>query len=325
MMVNVVTGFPAWPCLYNKDYVFALDTFIWAVLNLYSHGSTVIKLFCDERSVKLDEEKEPLWCMLHRKSGLSQLLFKSYVQDKFSVATYTSGTIIDECKDEALVGLILDGTAKVEMRNSSRLYYLHSGGFLGIQQLHLFHNEGANFSSNHSARVTCMTDVTIYRCSEGEITALAKCPETKSAFQALLIYALTDLAERLIVVPVDERNMVQPTERSPIFSPLEEWEKPECQCAGSGEALHNPLYHILSSAVNSFLAPWPFHKWLPGLRHSKMPAPHLCPAKETNDNQNDVTEETSGCFDVEANQSADLSNESEIWKPNDYGAVAAAA
>jgi hypothetical protein len=63
-----------------------------------------------------------------------------------------------------------------------------------------------------------------------------------------------------------------------VFGPLEDWEQPNPLSSGSGRAARRPLRHLIKSAVKSFLPPWPFHRWVPCLRHSQLPAPHFMSA-----------------------------------------------
>lgn len=298
LLVNAVTGFPNLGELLRKpDEVFILhiDTLLWTIVTLYVHASKFTGIVLNERKVDVPQEGMPLWRMLYRNSGLSQLLFCQFIfPSKFQLVEFQKGTRIptDDC-----LYIILDGVActNITLQTSSpvkknmkqetqQTLSLTSGEIINVKLLHLF-SQGAECEAfaSQTVNATCVTDVTVYRIHAKEICAMALQPQTKQAFQGLLIFALTNVAERALLDAhykyksfAYERRL-GPDGRDPAFQPLEEWEEPQAIHSGSGKALTIPLQHFWYSLKKSFRPPWPILKWMPGLRHAALPAPHLLP------------------------------------------------
>lgn len=64
------------------------EMYVWGFLSLYLHGSSAIRLMLEESPVKLDKNQELLWCYLYRHSGISRLLFKRYIANRFELCDF---------------------------------------------------------------------------------------------------------------------------------------------------------------------------------------------------------------------------------------------
>jgi hypothetical protein len=299
LLINVFTGYPMWPQLYNdKHYTLSVDSLVWGLCNLYLHGSGFLGIFRDERYIKLDESMEPLWHMMYRKSGLSALVFRTYVAPKFEVVRFSKDSTMSDSDgdDGGAIYIILDGATQAT-DNKGNSMVIPSGGVVGIRHLHLFSHRGRGYKAfeHLDVQAECLTGVTAYRCTKKDMEGLATTSQTKLAWQALLIHGLTEFSEQLY----DSKNQTNndgdddnnsttndiidgvaiiDVERNDVFGPLEDWEQPNPLSSGSGRAARRPLRHLIKSAVKSFLPPWPFYRWVPCLRHSQLPAPHFMSA-----------------------------------------------
>jgi hypothetical protein len=123
----------------------------------------------------------------------------------------------------------------------------------------------------------------------------------------LLIFALTGVAEREIMIrhfsETGEFNdymtvrQVGPDGRDMAYQPLEDWEEPDPLISGSGKALTMPVRHFLNALKASYRPPWPIIRWIPGLRHAALPAPHLCPPEASASSQKDTISTLTNDFD----------------------------
>jgi len=344
LFINAVCGFPDLTELYRnpKNSVFILhyDVLAWSVCTFYVHFTKLMGIVMNERKVHLPEEYQPLWRVLYRNGGLSELLFKQFIMTKFDVVTFKKGT---ELPLDGYLYIILDGTcdSKITLQRSEESLAgksstsfskslnrslisetmsrcrlkLTSGDILNVKYLHMFRagSESEAFA-NQSIEATAETDMTLYRIRDSDILSLAKTGQTKNAYQGLLIFALTAVAEREIIdrhfADANGRGGATNDDgasthrelgedgRDVAFQPLREWEEPNPLLSGSGGAFRMPLHHFGAALKNSFKPPPPLLKWIPGLRHSMLPAPHLCPPAETlmskKDEVSSLTQEANG-------------------------------
>jgi hypothetical protein len=204
---------------------------------------------------------------------------------------------------------------------------------INIKVLQLFRagSESEAFA-NQTVSATAATDMMCYKINDVDIQTMATRPQTKNAFQVkgffflalsaiilchtitqkfpfylpsiflslqgLLIFALTGVAEREIMIrhfsETGEFNdyttvrQVGPDGRDMAYQPLEEWEEPDPLISGSGKALTMPVRHFLNALRASYRPPWPIIRWIPGLRHAALPAPHLCPPEASASSQKDT-------------------------------------
>ena len=181
---------------------------------------------------------------------------------------------------------------------STRNLALTSGDLLNVKLLQLFRSGSESEAfANQEVRATALTDMTLYRIKDVDIISMAKTPQTKQAYQGLLIYALTGIAEREIMIrhfgnandysEYNTHREAGPDGRDFAFQPLEEWEEPDPIYSGSGKALTMPFRHFAMSLYKSYRPPWPIIRWIPGLRHAALPAPSFMPPP-------DKTESSSG-------------------------------
>jgi hypothetical protein len=114
------------------------------------------------------------------------------------------------------------------------------------------------------------------------VLEIARQPQTKQAYQGLLIFVLTRIAERAVLQKQDGQDgetndndsTHQHNQRNPAFFELEAWEEPDPLISGSGKALTVPVQHVIASLRKSYRPPWPFSRWIPGLRHAALSAPY---------------------------------------------------
>jgi hypothetical protein len=348
LFINAVTGFPALGELVTsptENFILHWDVLAWSTITLYVHFSKFMGILLNEKEIHLPEEAMPLWRMLYRNGGISQLLFKQFIYpQKFQLVKFKAGSQIpvDNC-----LYIILDGIAdtqitlqrgdgytnltpessasdvnnaiktgtpyskkkhefqKMASTSSSmtqRNLALTSGDMINIKTLQLFRSGSESEAfANQTVDATAVTDMTLYRIRDVDLRIMAQTPQTKNAYQGLLIFALTGVAEREIMVrhfsdnsagggggggggdysEYNSHRELGPDGRDLSFQPLQDWEEPNPLISGSGKALHMPVQHFLSALKSSYRPPWPIIRWIPGLRHAALPAPHLCPPEET--------------------------------------------
>jgi hypothetical protein len=395
LFINAITGFPNLGELATsstEDFILHYDVLVWSSITLYVHFSKFMGILLNEKEIRLPEESIPLWRMLYRNGGLSQLLFKQYIYpSKFQVVKFKAGTEIptDNC-----LYIILDGVADTQItlqrgdgfadvacsptsaansspatpkagtadnkspRNrpnsgtkyskkkmefdekmsnasststtmSQRNLLLTSGEMINIKVLQLFRagTESEAFA-NQTVNATAVTDMTLYRISDVDVISMAKTPQTKNAYQGLLIYALTGVAEREIMIShfckggsfseYNTRREKGPDGRDFAFQPLEDWEEPNPLISGSGKALTMPIRHFASALKTSFRPPWPIIRWIPGLRHAALPAPHLCPPEDASSSVKDTISTLTQDYDNRTGERALAANANET---NNYGST----
>jgi hypothetical protein len=79
LLANALLGSPLWPDLDNQGRI-QVDAIFWAILNLYVHMSSLIRLVLDERTVSFqDDAEEALWRMFYRCGGLSKRIYQAKV------------------------------------------------------------------------------------------------------------------------------------------------------------------------------------------------------------------------------------------------------
>lgn len=256
------------------------------VLNLLSHGVSLVQLIYDERDVKLTEDEETLWRMFYRHSGLSKLLFKSLLAPCMLVINYIPGEILET---DRYFYIILDGVVDasiVHNVNEPRSQVvLCSGAAFSLKLL-----QNNNYIPRPSIfgwetmTATCRTRVRAYRFAEADLKRLSRLSDTKDAWNALLITTLSNIASRLYTadhpdsdgrLTTKEGSSSQKTFRHAIFRELEDFEQPDPLCAGSGRAavgVFGVVRHLLHAARDSFSVSF-LRPRMPGIRHGHLPAP----------------------------------------------------
>lgn len=269
--------------------VLNVNLIIWGFVTLYVQLSSVVRLILDEGPVQLDENEELLWRVFYRSSGLSRLLFKKHVSKYFQLVEVKPETKLDT---EEYVGIILDGVVRAEI-TINRLTLpikLGSGEIFDLKHVRFFQRIPSIYSSirrkssltTETIAATTMVDSKIFMCKAQDMTQLSSKPNLKTAWMGLLICLLSDIGDRpfrsnnTVIISDEESPMsTMNNERSAIFSPLEEWEKPPSHLWGSGNSLWVFHKHLFFNLKVTFQLPWPFMPWVSGIRHiDSLPVPH---------------------------------------------------
>jgi hypothetical protein len=290
LFINAVTGFPKFGDFFARDkhFILHIDVLIWSTVTLYVHSSKLISLLRNEHKVtNLPPESLPLWRMLYRNWGLSELLFQQYVWPKFELVQYKKGDTIPDNDDSMYIVLEGVASAKIHVKNKSneRNILLRSGEVIHVEFLHSFRQAKAcEVFPEQTIHAVCVSDeMKLYKCRAVDMLEIARQPQTKQAYQGLLIFVLTRIAERAVLQKQDhgqdgETNdndsTHQHNQRNPAFFELEAWEEPDPLISGSGKALTVPVQHVIASLRKSYRPPWPFSRWIPGLRHAALSAPY---------------------------------------------------
>jgi len=283
LFVNAVTGFPNWNELFHKEvFILHIDVLLWTTVTLYTHATKFIGIVLNERKVDLPIESMPLYRMMYRNGGLSELLFRQFVWPRFGLTHLKKGDKIED--DGESLYIILEGTASanITLKGRTKEIALGSGEVIHVKGLNIFKQAQCEaFAEQTVHAVVSSESMRVYRCSREDMDAIARQPQTKQAYQGLLIFVLTRISERAILQNVDIPSNPS-TGLHPAFLPLEDWEEPDPMNSGSGKALDFPIQHFVTSLRRSYRPPYPMIKWIPGLRHSTLPAPHHCPSAPPN-------------------------------------------
>ena len=275
LLVNAVLGSPLWPKIFAVDETItfsediAMDSFLWAVVSLYVHGSSLVALIWDEREPTLTQDEEALWRMMYRSGGLSARLFQDIVARNLNVVEVSAGDVIDT---ENYFFIIYRGRIELEVlegKQPSHSRVLLSGEMFDLKALGLVRTE--SIFDNSSVRCTALCDSKLFEIRKEDLAKIAKNPLSKSVFQALMINNLMYMVEsyrELTQTRQEDENYC-----NKIFDPLEPWEQPDPHRSGSGKALKQPLRHIWNGMRGSFGLPWPFSRHPVGLRQTQLPPP----------------------------------------------------
>jgi hypothetical protein len=285
LLVNAIAGFPSWNEFFASDvFILHYDVLAWSAITFYVHFSKFLGIVLNERKVTdIPDEFLPLYHMLYRTGGLSALLFQQFVLPRFELVEVKKGDLLVD--DENSMYLILEGraSANITIRGKTQVLLLGSGEAIHFRHLHLF-RQGAECEAfaEQTVHAVAQTKMKLYKTRPSDIQAIARQPQTKQAYQGLLIFVLTRIAERAILQgrDMDEYNQsVRAVEHHwhPAFQPLAPWEEADFRNSGSGKALEHPIQHFAVALQRSFRPPYPFIRWIPGLRHAGLPAPHHLP------------------------------------------------
>lgn len=73
LLATSITGAQAWPN-YTFNGNISVDGLVWAILNLYMHGSNILRLLWDERPIKFKtEDEEQLYRFFNRRGGMERM------------------------------------------------------------------------------------------------------------------------------------------------------------------------------------------------------------------------------------------------------------
>jgi hypothetical protein len=269
LLLDSVLGSPLWPELIFREHI-KVDGVIWAVANMYVHISSAIRLLSDESSVDMNEDQEALWRLFYRTGGLSQKVFYRSIVKDMTMKTFQA---TENIPTDKFFYIIHRGTVQLQVFDGKTIISsrkAQSGQIFDFQDLNLLHDtEG--IQKHQSSVVHAITPVVVFRFPRDRMADIANHPDTKAIWQQLLMENLGIMAQRMWDMNFNSQVMNQEYE-SPMFKPLQPWERPNPMAAGSAQALRNPLRHIFVTMVWYFNPPWPFGNGTVGLRH-KLPAP----------------------------------------------------
>lgn len=280
LLINVIMGGPLWPYAVGDSGSLRLDALLWAVLNLYVHGSSLILFLCDEAKVQLSDEQAALWRLFYRTGGLSERIFYEVlvVNGNLQVVEFEAGEAIPTDNflyvlyQGSVTMLIQDPCAGVIMRQVGK------GEVFDFKHLGML-NRSKYF------QVTCIrceakTKAKLFRFSKESMDRVAHHPLSKVVWQSLLINNLSHILAMARRGPATlDQECAE--EEEDIFAPLCEWELPDKTKAGSGYTLRNPFQHIWISITRSFHYPWPCGRSTPGMRQTALAAPKSAPSNST--------------------------------------------
>lgn len=281
LFINSILGSPFWPAWHNNSRQIQLDGVCWAVINLYVHVSTVVRLLLDERSVpELSDEKLALWHLFYRTGGISQILFQDTVAKHCIVVTHKQG---DQLDTEKYFYIIYSGAVQLTLKKvqestaenceenlvlSSRK--AHSGQLFDIHALGLLHEYEAMDRHILHAIVCSSKGASFFCFPRHKMAQIVQHPAVRLLWKELLMENLIQIVRRHFVKSIGGGMGYSDDYVSPLFSPLDDTEKPHPLRAGSGFALQKPFRHVISSMKWSFAPPWPLAGPPMGLRHSQL-------------------------------------------------------
>jgi len=276
-LLNAALGSPLFPAPAASGVV-AADSLIWASLGLYINGSSLVSLIMDEKRVQFtDEDEAALWRMFYRTGGLSARLFKAIVSDHVKVVEFGPGDVIPT---DSYFYILYKGFVHLDIYEN-KVQKVHrtaiSSEMFDIQYLGMFH-QGSVFERSE-VRCRSLTHIKLFQFSRDDIVKISHSPLVKGVLQALLINNLSFVIESYRSSIVEQHKNAENPERfaehycDEIFSPLADWEKPKSVFSGSGEALSNPIRHLIHCMHRSFSLPWPVSGHLIGIRQTLLPSP----------------------------------------------------
>ena len=278
LLISGLLGLPSWGEPLFATGRIAPDTIVWAVVNIVViHGSGVIRMYYDERSIEFErEEHEMLWRFYYRHSGLSKAQFLDLIVPHLELRTYQEGDPIACTTD---FSIILDGSVRCDIvhvdDSHAQEIVLVSGDMFPL--IHIYKNFMPHKSFFHRSAiqnpVVESPTARIFSIPIQKIEEMAFLPSAKVAWSAMLTASLAEIVERefraLQGHPIRHTLSKQ---TSPLFGPLLPHEEPDPLEAGSGRGLSYPIQHALRYVRSSVYLPWPYGQWPVGLRHC-LPAP----------------------------------------------------
>ena len=111
LLVTGSLGHLKWNDSFTPQGRIAVDTIVWAALNLLIHGLSVVRMLCDERKVALTEEQLPLWRYIYRHSGLSKVQFQTMLCPHVELVEFRQG---DPILVTGKFFIVLDGIVAAE-------------------------------------------------------------------------------------------------------------------------------------------------------------------------------------------------------------------
>jgi hypothetical protein len=288
---------------------FALDGVIWASLQIFINGMSVIRIYYDERKIVLNnDDEEALFRYVYRHSGLSKAQFQNaFCNNQRKKKKKTAGTYTEDDADEdeeenelkiveyepkekinidrKFFFIVLEGvvSSNVKMVGSNDRFHdtinFKSGQMFPIGFMAYDFMPTENIFMNTYITPIAATKVKLYRIPLQKIRSMSQNPKTRDAWMALIISMMASIAERPYIND-ENNNYDQSCVRSHLFDPFKENEEPNPLLAGSSSSsssssslllLFHPILHLLTYIKMSFTLPWPFDNYPTGLRHNLHP------------------------------------------------------
>jgi hypothetical protein len=271
LLLNALLGSPLWPGIISPRHI-QVDAIFWALLNLHVQITAVYFLLRDESGVDMNEDQEALWRLFYRTGGLSKKLFYRTIVNDMTLQRFEATEHIPMDK---WFYIVYQGTVQLRVFDDKTVVSsrkAQSGEMLDFNDLNLFHDMEAFKNHQRRSEAHAITPVIVFRFPRDRMADIANHLDTKVIWQQLLMENLGIIAQRVIFDTNFKSHAMNKEYESPMFKPLQTWERPNPVVAGSAEALRTPLSHICASMVRSFAPPWPFGGPKVGLRH-KLPAP----------------------------------------------------
>ena len=272
LLLNTILGGPLWPDAVGDTSELRLDALLWAILNIFLHGSSLVLLLTDEAKVHLTDDQAALWRLLYRTGGMSERIFYDLlvVHGQMQVVELEAGVTLATHDD---LYILYQGSVKMHIHdpNGQALErYVGQGEVFDFKHLGML-NQSKYFQET-CIRCETKSRTKLFRFSKDAMTKVAHHPLSKVVWQSLLINNLSRIIANSRRANNGQECAISDSEDD-IFAPLAEWELPEATKAGSGRTLRNPLQHIWLSMRNSFYYPWPCGRSTPGMRQTQLAAP----------------------------------------------------
>jgi hypothetical protein len=249
--MNAVLGGPLWGTVANNDgnrtkdepYLLPLDSLLWAMLNIYVHGSSLVCLFLDERVVPLTDDEAALWRLFYRTAGMSSRLFARIIQPHLTVVTLEPDTAVptddyffiiyrghiqlavyDKLELQEYEKLVsVDGASSTPLPHLLTQRSTGSGECFDLKYLgnvyEVNKDEGGAIDEStgssktgrlpravfqrHTIRCTTRTACTLFRFNRKDLHKITSHPFAKQVWQALLISNLSFLVEAYLCTSSD--------------------------------------------------------------------------------------------------------------------------
>jgi CRP-like cAMP-binding protein len=282
IFLNGVLGGPLWPAAANLGHL-SVDGMVWAILGLYVHGSSLVCLLLDERSVRLGNDEAALWRLLYRTGGMSQKLFENDILPYLEVVRLCAG---DTIETRGHFYIVYQGRVRLRVLGPDGSIQEDrtkgAGEMFDFKHMDLLQS-GSVFLDNEICCTAESSPVVLFRFRKEDMKQIANRRCSKSMWQALLINNLSNLVEQFIEDEkgVNGDGMFDGEETSKradrMFGPLQDFELPPPDAAGSGAAFSRPLVHIWRSWQRGVHLPWPLGHHPTGIRQTQLAAPRPFP------------------------------------------------
>ena len=148
---------------------------------------------------------------------------------------------------------------------------MHTGDMFDMKYVGMFAED--HFFEDHDIVCVTKTEATLFCFSRADMKKIAQHHLVKSVWQSLIINNLSRILEAYMDKDTNVPCQRCLDETDAIFRPLEDWEMPPPEVAGSGAALQHPFAHFWNSFCKQFSAPWPVGSHLSGIRQTHLSAP----------------------------------------------------